>query len=86
MLAAKKKIEKEDYHKIDKLSGSAIKLFAKDRWKFYRKFVLKEKEVENPSKSMILGSLCDFYLSDCLGDSEIFNQRLEEKFKLSLLT
>ncbi len=48
------------YRKIDALSASDIKLFAKDRMKFYSKQVLGVKRKEITSDSLVLGSLTDY--------------------------
>lgn len=74
--------ETVDYRKIDKLSGSAIKLFATNRSKFYREVVLKEKRKDKDTDSIKIGSVIDFILSDCKGDLLEFEQRFDEKFAL----
>lgn len=76
------RIEQLNYRKIDKLNATAIKTFDKDRFAFYRQFVLKEKKKENFSPYIVLGNLVDFALSDCLGNWEDFERRFDEKFKL----
>jgi hypothetical protein len=70
------------YRKIDALSASDIKLFDKNRFDFYRFKVLGEKRKDKSSDSIVLGSLIDFALSDCLGDWNEFETRFDEKFML----
>lgn len=76
------KFNVDNYHKIEALSGSLIKLFDTDRMKFYTEVVLKQKRTEKLSDSMIIGSLIDFILTDCKGDFEEFTKRFDEKFTL----
>jgi len=71
-----------DYRKIDKLSGSAIKLFDTNRSKFYREVVLKEKRKDKDTDSIKIGNIIDFILSDCKGNIPEFEQRFDEKFAL----
>jgi hypothetical protein len=70
------------YRKIDALSASDIKLFAKDRMKFYYQKVLGEKRKEITSDSIVLGSLIDYCLSDCKGSWQEFEQNFDDKFIL----
>ena len=71
-----------NYRKIDALSASDIKLFDKNRFDFYRYKVLGEKRKDKTTDSIVLGSLIDFALSDCLGDWNEFEARFDEKFML----
>jgi hypothetical protein len=71
-----------NYRKLEGLSASNIKLFAKDRIAFYKEVVLKEKRKEKTSDALSLGTMIDFCLSDCLGSWQEFEQRFDEKFIL----
>lgn len=82
MITGNVKEEVVDYRKIDKLSGSAIKLFANDRNKFYKEVVLKEKRKDKDTDSIKIGNVIDFILSDCKGNLQEFEQRFDEKFAL----
>jgi len=70
------------YRKIDALSASDIKLFAKDRIAFYHQKVLGEKRKDKFSDSLTLGTLIDFALSDCRGSWQEFEQNFDDKFIL----
>ena len=70
------------YRKIDALSASDIKLFAKDRISFYHQKVLGEKRKEKTSDSLTLGTLIDYCLSDCKGSWQEFEQNFDNKFIL----
>ena len=70
------------YRKIDALSASDIKLFAKDRIAFYHQKVLGEKRKDKFSDSLTLGTLIDFALSDCKGSWQEFEQNFDDKFIL----
>jgi len=70
------------YRKIDALSASDIKLFAKDRIAFYNQKVLGEKRKDKFSDSLTLGTLIDFALSDCRGSWQKFEQNFDDKFIL----
>lgn len=70
------------YRKIDALSASDIKLFAKDRIAFYYQKVLGEKRKDKFSDSLTLGTLIDFALSDCKGSWQEFEQNFDDKFIL----
>jgi len=61
------------YRKIDALSASDIKLFAKDRIAFYHQKVLGEKRKDKFSDSLTLGTLIDYCLSDCKGSWQEFH-------------
>ena len=71
-----------DYRKIDALNVSSIKCYDTDPVKFYREFILKQKRADKKSTSLIIGDLADFYLLDCRGDDEEFENRFHDKFAL----
>lgn len=53
-------LSERDYRSLkDRLSYSSLKTFSKDRFKFYKEFVLGEKKEETLSNDMILGNLVD---------------------------
>ena len=70
------------YRKIDALSASDIKLFAKDRIAFYHQKVLGEKRKDKFSDSLTLGTLIDYCLSDCKGSWQEFEQNFDDRFIL----
>lgn len=70
------------YRAITAMNASSIKLFEKDRSRFYKEVVLGEKSVNKESDSIILGNIVDFCLSDCNGNWELFESRMNEKFFL----
>lgn len=75
-------INQTPYRKIDALSASDIKLFAKDRIAFYHQKVLGEKRKEKISDSLTLGTLIDYCLSDCKGSWQEFEQNFDDRFIL----
>ena len=75
-------VNQTPYRKIDALSASDIKLFAKDRIAFYHQKVLGEKRKDKFSDSLTLGTLIDFALSDCKGSWQEFEQNFDDKFIL----
>jgi len=75
-------VNQTPYRKIDALSASDIKLFAKDRISFYHQKVLGEKRKEKTSDSLVLGTLIDYCLSDCKGSWQEFEQNFDDKFIL----
>ena len=68
------KLTEKDYRKInDRLSYSSLKLFSKDRNKFYRKHILNELVSEDPMNiSLIIGNLVDGL---CLLTPEEFDKK-----------
>src|SRR6478609_5850583 len=79
-LALEKK--KVDYRSIDAINQSGLILYSEDPSLFYRKYILKEKLAEETSVALSIGCLVDFYVLDCGGNEEMFNQRFDEKFCL----
>ena len=75
-------VNQTPYRKIDALSASDIKLFAKDRISFYCQKVLGEKRKEKTSDSLTLGTLIDYCLSDCKGSWQEFEQNFDDRFIL----
>lgn len=75
-------VKNKTYREIDALNQSMISKFIDDPSDFYRYFVLKEKRPDNSTWATIVGDLVDFYLIDCDGNEEEFNQRFGEKFSL----
>lgn len=72
-----------NYRKITALNCSMIKLFDSDPVKFFEQFKMGKRRKEEAKKtSLIIGDIVDFYLLDCKGSEEIFNNRFEEKFAL----
>lgn len=71
-----------DYRKIDALNVSSIKCYDTDPVKFYKEFILKQKRKDKKTVATIIGDLADFYLLDCRGCEEEFQNRFDEKFAL----
>lgn len=71
------------YRKIDALNQSMIAVFDENPVQFYEEFILKNSRKDQKiSKEMIIGTLTDFYVLDCKGDEEKFNQEFENHFHL----
>lgn len=62
MLTGEARITERQYRTIESLSQSDIKLFAENRRKFYKKYILKENVEEETSKAMVMGNLIDCLL------------------------
>lgn len=71
-----------NYRAINALNCSMIKLFDKDPVKFYEQFKLGKTRKEEKSTALIIGDLVDFYILDCKGDEQEFENRFDEKFAL----
>lgn len=71
-----------NYRKLSALNASMLKLFDSDPVKFFEQFKMGKKRKDNKSPSVIMGDIVDFYLLDCKGNEEEFDERFEEKFSL----
>jgi len=71
-----------NYRKLEALNKSMIALFDTDPVKFFEQFKLGRSKKESKSTALSIGDLVDFYLLDCKGDEDIFNERFDEKFAL----
>lgn len=71
-----------NYRKLDALNQSMLKLFDTDPVKFFEEFKMGKKRKEKTNVSLIIGDLVDFYLLECQGDEEEFENRFDEKFAL----
>lgn len=71
-----------NYRELSALNCSMIKLFDTDPVKFFEQFKLGRKKEENKNTSLLIGDIVDFYLLDCRGNEDEFNNRFEEKFAL----
>lgn len=72
-----------NYRHLPSLNCSMIKKFDKDPVIFYNEFILKKgRKKEIKTASTIMGDVVDFYLLDCKGNEEEFDNRFEEKFSL----
>src|SRR5688500_10561785 len=72
-----------NYRKLTALNCSMIKLFDSDPVKFFEQFKLgKKPDTEKTSAALIIGDIVDFFLLDCRGDEDEFNNRFEDKFAL----
>src|SRR6476661_2252872 len=75
-------VPKVDYRALQALNYSMIKLFDTDPVKFFEQYKLGKPKKDKKEVSMIIGDLVDFYLLDCKGKEEEFDDRFEEKFAL----
>ncbi len=71
-----------NYRALEALNCSMIKLFDTDPVKFYEQYKLGKKKKESKSTALIIGDIVDFFLLDCRGDEDEFNNRFSEKFAL----
>ena len=71
-----------NYRKIDALNYSMLKKFDEDPVKFFEEFKLGKVRKEKKGSHFIIGDLVDFYLLECDGDEEVFENRFDEKFVL----
>jgi len=73
-----------NYRELKSLNASMIKLFDSDPVKFYEEFKLgKKRKDRKTSTSIIIGDLVDFYILECRGNHEEFENRFDEKFSLN---
>lgn len=72
-----------NYREIKALNSSMLKLFDSDPVKFFEQFKLGKKRKNLNSTSIVIGDIVDFYLLDCKGDEDEFDQRWDEKFAVS---
>ena len=63
-IKATAKLTEQEYRKIRRDSYSSIKTFAESRWKYYKEYVLYEKEPDAQSNDSIMGNLVDCMLTD----------------------
>lgn len=70
------------YRELSSLNCSMIKLFDSDPVRFYEQFKLGKKRKDSKSTSLIIGDLVDFYLLECGGNEDEFNNKFDEKFSL----
>ena len=75
-------VNQTNYRKLEGLSASQIKLFDKNKYKFYLEVIQKEKRKETTSDALVLGTLVDYCLSDCLGSWREFEQKFDNRFIL----
>lgn len=86
----------KDYRASERLSYSAVKEFDTNRIKFYKKFILGEKDEETPSTALLLGNLVDcklfspetfddkFHIANCIKGSGQMYDFVDELCKLTL--
>ena len=70
------------YRELKKLNQSMLKIFDENPQVFYKQFVLGEQRKEEDTASTLLGSLCDYFLLECRGDENEFNQNFDKYFCL----
>ena len=71
-----------NYRQLPALNCSMIKLFDTDPVKFFEQFKMGKKRKETKSTSTAIGDIVDFYLLDCRGNEQEFDDRFDEKFSL----
>jgi len=73
-----------NYRELKSLNASMIKLFDSDPVKFYEEFKLgKKRKDRKTSTAIIIGDIVDFYILECKGNFEEFENRFDEKFCLN---
>jgi hypothetical protein len=70
------------YRKLSGLNQSLLCTFADNPANFYRQVILGEEREDEDTVATLVGGLSDFYILDCDGDEEVFNQRFDEQFAL----
>jgi hypothetical protein len=70
------------YRKIEALNQSGLCLYDENPMQFYKQYVLLEPKKEDETTATLIGSLVDFYLLECNGNEEEFNQKFDEHFCL----
>lgn len=76
------KAPETEYRKISGLNQSQLKIFDDDPMIFFSTFILGQPKKEKESNALIVGSIVDYFLLDCGGDEQLFEQRMGEKFAL----
>lgn len=72
-----------NYRKLDALNQSMIALFDSNPVQFFEQFKLgKPRKKSKDSTSMDIGNLVDFYILECKGNEEEFQNRFDEQFAL----
>lgn len=71
-----------DYRKLDALNQSMLKVFDSDPIRFFEEFKMGKKRKDKKSTSLSIGDLVDFFLLECRGDQQEFENRFDEKFAL----
>jgi len=71
-----------NYRKLDALNQSMLKLFDSDPVKFFEEFKMGKKRREKKNASLMIGDLVDFYLLECRGIEQEFEDRFDEKFAM----
>lgn len=72
-----------NYRKLDALNQSMLSTFDSDPVKFYEEFKLGKPRKQKENIAYTIGDMVDFYILDCGGDEDVFNNRFDEKFALS---
>lgn len=72
-----------NYRKLDALNCSMIKMFDENPVKFFEIFKLGRAKKDDKTTSLLIGDIVDFYLLDCKGSEDEFNNRFDEKFALA---
>lgn len=70
------------YRELPSLNCSMIKLFDSDPVRFFEQFKMGKRKPESKTASLLIGDIVDFYILDCRGIEEEFDNRFDEKFCL----
>lgn len=70
------------YRDLPSLNCSMLKLFDSDPVRFFEQFKMGKKIKEKKTASLSIGDIVDFYILDCRGNEEEFDNRFDEKFCL----
>lgn len=71
-----------NYRKLDALNQSMIAKFDEKPVQFFREYKMGEPRKIKESTAFTIGDMVDFYLLECQGDEQVFENRFDEKFAL----
>lgn len=71
-----------NYRKLDALNQSMIAKFDENPVQFFNEYKLGRERKIKESTAFAIGDMVDFYLLECQGDEQIFQNRFDEKFAL----
>lgn len=71
-----------NYRKLDALNQSMLKKFDENPLEFFDEFKMGKKKIQKKNMALIIGDLVDFYVLQCKGDEECFNNRMDERFSM----
>lgn len=71
-----------NYRKLDALNQSMLKTFDENPVQFFQEFKMGKKRKSKTNAALIIGDLVDFFLLECKGDEQEFENRFDENFAL----